>query len=463
MNKTITLQENYNMKKYILLLSSSALLSGCITSGSEFPKIKTPQFWKNQTNVEIPVIKTALLKNWWFKFEDPTLNKLVDLSLSDSPDRLIAKARIEEARGLRRSTRSSLFPQIGASASEGRQNNTGDGSDNYHDARFDASYEIDIFGKNRKASKAADAKLNALKAQYHDITLTLIAEVTRSYIDYRAFQKQTAIAEKNLDIQIKTLELIRQQRQFGEAPQLDVERAENLVNTTKASIPEFQRLANNAKLQLTVLTGKLPNTLSPIVEKKADIPIGSIKPVLAAPAQVLTSRPDILAANETLLENTALAESVTAELFPTFSVSGFFGIAENTLTSSTSIWNIAIGTAVSILDFGRIEGRIDAARARETQAFQSYRRTILAAVSEVETALTDTTHIDEQRNSLKKAYDNAEKALHLSEALYKEGQISFLDLLDAQRTVNDADTNLVDIESKYSKSLVRLYKSLGIY
>ncbi len=451
------------MKKYILLLSSSALLSGCVTSGSDFLNIKTPEFWGAEKEVTLPVVKVASLKNWWFKFEDPTLNKLVGLSLSDSPDRLIAQARVLEARGMRRYTRSSLFPQIGASASGGRQETTLSTANDYHDARFDASYEIDIFGKNRKNIAAADAQIDALEAQYHDVTLTLIAEVTRSYIDYREFQKHTLIAEKNLQIQEKSLDLIRQQRKFGEAPQLDVERAENLVNTTKSSIPEFQRLANNARLQLTVLTGKLPSEISPILDKSAQIPKGSAKPILTAPAQVLSLRPDIRAASANLSANTALAESVTAELFPTFSISGFFGVAESALTSSTSIWNVALSTAVSILDFGRIEGRIDAARAREVQAYQTYRRTILNAIREVEMALSDTAHIDEQRISLQKAYNNAEHALHLSETLYKEGEISFLDVLDAQRTVNEADTALVTIEARYAESLVRLYKSLGIY
>lgn len=450
--------------KHVITIASLLLLSGCFAGAQDFEEPTPPGRWltayNNPTGQDV---NPAALKNWWKGFNDNSLNTLIDLTLSDSPDRLIAQSRIEEARGLRRSTRSSLFPQIGATSSSGRADDGLNPSDNFYDAGFDASFEIDIFGKNRKALNAADAEIQALSAQYQDVTLTLIAETARSYVDFRAFQKQTAIAQKNLQIQEKTLELIRNQFEFGEAPQLDVERAENIVNTTKASIPEFRRLANNARLQLTVLTGKMPEALLPILKPQADIPSISAMPALASPADILTTRPDIQAASANLAANTALAESVTAELLPTFTLSGFFGIADDALVSSATIWDVAVGAAVSLIDFGRIEGRIDAARARESASYQAYRKTILEAVIEVETALSDVAQINRQRVSLKKAFENAEKAFQLSESLYREGEISFLDVLDAQRTVNEADSAVVTAEAAQAESIIRLYKSLGTY
>ncbi|MFK7839511.1 MAG: efflux transporter outer membrane subunit [Bdellovibrionales bacterium] len=451
------------MTKFGLLLLSSVMLSGCFTGSPNFPTLNMQKIWGSENNQTIEIVEHTALKKWWLGFNDPVLNTLIDYSMSDSPDRLIAAARISEARGVRRTARSNLLPQIGASLLGGRQDNGVIGADNYYDAAFDASFEIDVFGKNRKNLNAADAQIEALEAQYQDVTLTLVAEVTRSYIGYRAFQKQNIIAKKNLEIQEKTLDLIRQQFEFGEAPRLDVERSENLVNTTRSSIPEFKRLADNARLQLIVLTGQLPDTLLSILSETADIPGASVRTVLMTPADVLTIRPDIRAASANLEANTKLAESVTAELLPNFTISGFYGIAENALTNSTSVWNIALGAAVSLLDFGRIEGRIDAARAREVQAFQLYRKTILEAVSEVETALTDIAHINEQRVSLQKAYQNADQAFMLSESLYREGEISFLDVLDAQRTVNEADSALITAEAAQAESLVRLFKSLGVY
>lgn len=456
------------MKKHPLLFFIAFILSGCFTGPQNFPEIKFPGFWgkadeKNIKDQKIEMVDVKALRGWWKRFGDSALNQLIDLAMTDSPDRKIALARVFEARGLRRSVRSSLFPQIGLAADVGREEDVQGNVDNFYDAGFDASYELDIFGVNRKAVDAADAEIEALEAEYQDVTLTLMADIARSYITYRAAQKQSAIARRNLDIQEKTLELIRQQYEFGEAPQLDVERSENLVNTTRASIPEFERLADNARLQLTVLTGILPQELLPILSAPADIPGQSLSPVLMVPAEVIALRPDIRAASRTLAATTSLAESATAQLFPTFTLSGFFNITENALSSATSVWSVGIGAAVALLDFGRIEGQIDAARALEFQVFQAYRKTILEAVGELETALADYARINTQRVSLQKALANAQNAFTLSETLYREGEISFLDVLDAQRTVNEADSAVVAAEASQSESLVRLYKALGVY
>lgn len=259
------------------------------------------------------------------------------------------------------------------------------------------------------------------------------------------------------------MKLIREQRKFGESPQLDVERAENIVNTTRASISEFKRSAAHAGLQLSVLTGRLPEQLTSLLKETKQVPKANERHVLLEPAQALTLRPDIRAAHANLIANTSLAESTTAELFPTFTIGSFFGVAKNFFTSPTTLWNIMAGAAVSVLDFGRIEGRIDAAQAREIQAYQSYRKSILRAVTEVEVALSDLANIKQQLVSLQKAYKNADEALHLSQILYREGEISFLDVLDSQRTVNESESAVITAEATQAESLIRLYKALGVY
>lgn len=449
--------------KYLAAFSCLFVLSGCFATGKDYSEPAKPESWNAYQSSIIQKTEAQALKSWWERFDDPALNALITLTLNDSPDRRIAEARILEARGVRRTARSSLFPQINGVAEAGREDDGMNDSNNFYEAGFDASFEIDVFGANRNEASARAKQVQALEAEYHDVTLSLVAEVARVYINYRAFERQVDIAQKNLSIQTQTLDLIRNLRDLGEAPQLDVERAENLVNTTRSSIPEFQRLADNARLQLTVLTGNLPKAIHNIVDAPSDIPGAGVEPVLIAPAEILAIRPDIRAAAFNFAANTDLAESATAEIFPTFTVGGFFGIADNAVINSASIWNVVAGAAVALLDFGRIEGQIDAARAREAQAYEQYRRTVLGAVTDVETALTDYTRINEQRISLQKAFDNADRALQLSQALFREGEISFLDVLDAQRTVNEADSTLITAESAQAESLVRLYKSLGVY
>ena len=441
---------------------SILVITGCYATQGDLKEPDQPYSWSKENSAQATIVDANALKEWWLHFEDPTLNQLVQLSLIGSPDRRIAEAKINEARGIKRTNRSALFPQIDATARNGRED-TGNDTDDFYEAGFDASFELDVFGQNRKRVDAASAQLSASEEQYFDVTLTLVSEVARAYTEYREFQKQVKIAKKNLDIQVNTLKLIRDQESVGESPQLDVERAENLVNTTKASIPEFERSAENAKLRLSVLTGELPIILSTHLDENADIPGAGIKPVLLTPAQVLFLRPDVRAAAANLSASTALAEAETADIFPTFELGGFFGVADSAIISSATVWNIFIGGAVALLDFGRIEGRVDSARAREVQSYEIYRRTILEAVTEVEIALNDYAKINEQRISLHKAYDNADKALEFSRQLFTEGEVSFLDVLDSQRTVNEADSALVTAQAAQTESLIRLYKSLGVY
>ena len=450
--------------KHLALISSVFLLSGCFAGQLAMPEFKGPTLWQNAHAQDDLYKETQAenLQNWWHGFHDPALSALVNKALAENPDRLIAQARILEARGLRRTARSSFFPQIGASASGGREETSQSSVDDYYDARFDASYEIDLFGRVRNNASAALNALKAAEADYEYTGLSLVAEVTRTYIDMRANEKQVMIAEKNLEAQVKTLELIRKLKEFGENPQLDVERAENIVNTTKASIPEFQRVAENARLRLAVLTGSIPEGLMDLSDSPGKIPGSEVAPVLLAPAKILAIRPDIRAAFSNLEAQTDLAEVAEADIFPTLSLSGFYGVAESGFASTTQIWQIALGAAVAVLDFGRIEGQVDAARAREKQAYESYRKTVLEAVSDVETALNDYAHINEQTLLLFKAFENADAAFNLSLELFKEGEVSFLDVLDAQRTMNDAESALVTAEAARASALVRLYKSLGV-
>jgi len=453
------------MKKYLTLTVSLLTLNACVTDGMDFPQWSEPEHWTRTSGEENAIENVAphQLKSWWKRFDDPVLNRLVDLLREQNPDKEIAQARIQEARGLRRTTRSSLFPQIGLSGNTGRED-TGSATDNFYDAGFDMSFELDVFGVNRNNIDAADADIKALESEYHDVTLTLIAELVRTYVEMKEGEKQVLIAQENLDIQEKTLTLVKQQRDVGEAPQLDVERSETLVNTTRSSISRYQRLKDNAQLRLTTLTGEMPESVG-IVMADSDIILSSdhVLPALIAPATVLRNRPDIRAASYNLVAKTSLRESAIASLFPTFSLSGFYGVVDNSLVNSTNIWSMALGTAVSLIDFGRIEGQIDAARAREKQAFEQYRKIVLNAVVEVETALSDYMLLHEEQNALMKAYENANNALVLSQQLYKEGEISFIDVLDVQRTVNDSQSSLVTAEAQQIQSVIRLYKSLGVY
>lgn len=453
-----------------LMMCSVFTLTGCITDSKEYGAPDTPKFWQGKTEKaefynQFKDDKSAkTLEAWWTLFNDPVMDKLVKSALAMSPDRAIALAKVEEARGVARTSSSSLFPQIGASGNASRADKgVSVKPGEYYDAAFDASFELDIFGKNRNAAAAADKNVEASQAAFENVTLTLIADVAKSYIEYRFYERQVKIAQRNLESERKTSSLIKQQNEFGEATRLDVERAENQVNNTKASIPDLKRQSDNARLRLSILTGMLPEYVTEILKEEKAIPKADVLPVLVSPAQVLNARPDIKAARAVFASQTKTTAAETAALFPSITLSGLFGIQDSAFASSANVWSVALGAAVSLIDFGKIEGRIDAAKAREEQAYQSLRKTVLEAVADVEQSIVAYAHINEQRVALGQSLQNARKAQELSQQLYKEGEVSFLDALDAQRSVNTAELSASEAEYRQSIALVSLYKSLGVY
>ncbi len=452
------------MMKRILFLPVCLLLSGCFQTGlGDWQEPDQPSMWENLNDMSLSEGDVRDLEKWWTRFEDPALDALVAVALEESPDRKIAEARLLQARGLRRSQRSYLLPQVGASASGGWQDTGSAPKDDYYDAGFDASYEIDVFGKNRNDFSASSAAVRAAEAGYDIASVALVGEVVRGYIDFRAAQNQFRIARKNLKAQEKTLVLISDLYRLGSSPRLDVQRAANLVNTTRASLPEYQRQAENARLQLSILTGRLPGDIAKIVAPHAVIPDNDVQPVLYAPAAVLTMRPDVLQAQQNLIQKTHLSKSAFAMLFPTLTLEGFYGLRDGPLISSATVWDLAVGAAVNLLDFGRIEGQIDAAKASEQEAFAQYRKVVISAVVEVETALNDYGRYLQKYKALQDAHANAQSAFELSQTLFKEGEVSFLDVLDSQRSLNNAESSVVEAKASLAQSTVRLFKAMGVY
>ncbi|WP_084675862.1 efflux transporter outer membrane subunit [Candidatus Odyssella acanthamoebae] len=405
------------------------------------------------------------LKEWWKQFEDENLNWLIEQTLKESPDIHQAAARIDEARGLQKTAFGSLLPAISGSADVNRGKQlflkpiTGDS----YDASFDASYEFDLFGKNREAFKAAENELLATLQDYDWIKLSIIAEVIRTYISMRAAEKQIVLAQHNLEIQKDTLALVERQFKAGSASEFDVKRTALQVHQSTARIADYNRQKEVYMLSLLTLTGLTAELIKAHLTTCKEIPGIDLKAIADAPASVIARRPDITAANLRFIEATSLRQSQLAAFFPTLSLSSLFGLSQTVLVPSTTVWNIGGKTAVSLLDFGRIQGQIDAASAREVTAYEAWRKAILQGLQDVETALTNTARYEEQRHALNLAKINAAKAVSLSQTRYRQGDNSLLDVLDAQRHLIETDQALIEVENSYVIAIVALYKALGQY
>ena len=452
------------MKKRLLILTLLGL-AACKPAPLVEHAPSVPLQWSAIGANKLKPPDNQTLKEWWRQFNDPSLTWLIEQTLKNSPDINAAAARIQEARGLQTSSHAELLPKITgvANASRSRQLFYTPLTGNAYDASFDASYELDLFGRNRETARASDAALNAASREYDWVKLSMVAEVSRTYVLLRAAEKQIALAKTNLATEKNIYDLIRRQRQAGGASEFDVERISLQVNRSTAEIADYKRQRETYALSLMTLTGLTAPEINVHLPPSTRIPGLTLKPLTLAPATVLAHRPDIDAANARLAQATSLKNSQAADVFPTVSLSGLFGISKTLLVDTTHIWSIGANAGVTLLDFGRIRGQIDAASAREVQAYEDWRKSVLQAMQDVETSLTNAARIQEQRAALKQANDHAAASVNLARMRFKAGDESLLDVLDAQRVRIEADSALVNAEAAYSTALIALYKSLGQY
>ena len=247
----------------------------------------------------------------------------------------------------------------------------------------------------------------------------------------------------------------------GEVNRLDYERAKNLVNTTSALLPQYKRISNTARLQLAILTNQSPKKITELLLLSTTLPKINIVPILDQPAQIIERRPDIKTAKYFWQSKQYGRRSTEKLYWPSLSVGSFFGIADNSLVSSTDIWSLSLNSTLNLLNFGRIEAEIDQSKSEERQAFLEYKKSVITTVAEIEQALANYNQFSNQLVYNKKAYHHAKKSYQLSKNLYKQGEVSFLDLLEAQRTLNTSNLALISAKSDHTISSISLFKAFA--
>ena len=449
-------------------------LVGC-TVGPNYktPKTKMPESFANTQ----AVAGTEVVAKWWTTLQDPTLDSLIDRAVRSNLDLRFAQARIREARAQRGVVRSDLLPSVNASASYQRQRiseNTGTTQDStgtipvegdFYQAGFDASWEIDVFGGIRREVEAANADLAAEIENRRDVLVTLLAEVARNYVEMRSSQRQITIAEANLKAQQETLELTRVRFNAGLVSDLDVARAEALVQTTASQIPTLEISARQSIHLLGVLLGQEPNALVQELAPERAIPASPREVPIGLPSELLRRRPDIRRAERQIAAATARIGVATAELFPKFSLTGALGLGSskfsNLADSGSKFWSIVPGVSLPIFNFGRIRSNIAVQNAREEQAFVTYQQTVLTSLREVEDALVAFSEDQRRRQTLSSAVDANRRAVDLANQLYKQGLTDFLSVLQAQRDLFASEDALIQSDRSVTSDYVAIYKALG--
>jgi NodT family efflux transporter outer membrane factor (OMF) lipoprotein len=449
------------------------LLSGCFAVGPDYktPDRSAPADWSQSLlgGVTAAVPDAEALALWWSALGDPDLSNLIERATAGNLDLKTAQARVREARARRGIAQAGLFPTLDAGGSAtrtggGEQIGGGETRELYR-LGFDASWELDIFGRVRRSVEAAQGDLEASEADYHDVLVTLVAEVALNYVEARTLQAQLQVAEENLKSQQETLQLTQWRFEAGLVSRLDVEQARSNFESTRAQLPRLRSAIEEAKNRLAVLLGGFPGALEGQLAPRKPIPEAPIEVAIGVPAETLRRRPDVRRAERQLAAQTARVGVATADLYPTFSLPGSIGLealtTHNFFSTANRAWSIASRFSWPIFHGGAIRQNIEAQNALQEQALNQYEATVLTALEEVENALVAYGEEQNRRQALAEATDAAQLAAELARNQYASGLIDFQSVLDAERSLLTFQDQLAQSRGQVTSNLISLYKALG--
>lgn len=453
-----------------LLLFLMLALAGCMVG----PDYRKPQVeLMNKYRFDNETTQDIAGNMWWEQFRDPVMNDLIRVALDENKDIRVAAARIEEFQGRFGATRSALFPQLSGDGSAERLRSppftsgipSASGLDsvrNVYQIAINANWELDIWGRIRRLTEAARAQLFASEAGRRAIILTLVSTVASSYINLLILDRQLEIALATAASRSETVKVFELRYEGGMISQLELAQIQSQFEIAAAAIPPLEASIGQQENAISVLLGRNPGP----IQRGRELAQLQLPPVAAGlPAELLARRPDISEAEQNIVAANAQIGAARALYFPKISLTGMLGVA------STQLSNMFIGpahmaafgvlTSVPIFTAGGIAGQVKQAEARREQALFNYQQVILIALREVEDALIALQKKREQLAAVNRRVDASRTYLEMAQMRYEEGYISFIEVLDAQRTLFDADTTQAEVQGEVFNSLVNLYKALG--
>jgi len=457
-----------------LVLALPAWMAGCAV-GPDYrrPEPAADASFTGQALVE--AAPGAPRADWWRAFGDPLLDELVAEALLANRDIAAAEARLKEARAARREQTWDFLPTPTARASATSQRQSLGGTpggfpvqrdSDLYETGFDASWELDLFGRVRRGNQAARASLGAARAARDEVRLSVVAELARNYFELRGAQQQLAVAQRNAENQLHALELVRARLDAGRGNALDAARAEAQIETTLASAPPLEAAVARARHRIEVLAGQRPGLFTERLGTA--VPPPALPPAVALddPAAVLRRRPDLRVAERQLAATSARIGIATADLFPRITLNGSIGyqaLAADALDDAGNDFR-RFGPALTwaFLDIGRVRQRIRAAGARHEAAFAHYEQAVLLALEDVENALSTFGRERRRQEHLAAAARASVLAADLATQRFEGGIADFLTALDAYRTALEAEDRLAAGQTAAATALVALYKALGV-
>ncbi|HXW90715.1 MAG TPA: efflux transporter outer membrane subunit [Terriglobales bacterium] len=446
------------------------LLWGC-TLGPNYhrPAVQTPNSFRDLANNPQLQAQTASYADlpWWQVFQDPQLQQLIRTALQQNYDLQLATERINAARAELAVTRSSLFPQISGNA------NFGGGKENVEQSRYnfliltaDAAFQLDFFGRLRRANEAARAQMLATEEARHVVALTLVSDVASNYFTLLQLDLQLAITRETVTTQTDSVKLTQLRLDHGVATKLDVLQAQQVLDTANAQIPDLERQIAQEEDAISILLGNYPQGIArgiPLVEQTLppEVPAG-------VPSSIIERRPDIREAEQTLIAANADVGVAKAQFFPQISLTGGAGGSfgrssafSSLMKTQLGIWSYGAQVSQPIFTGGALKGNLHLAESQHQQVLIGYRESIQQAFGEVSDALIGYEKLRQVRTRQQDTVADLQETVRISTLRYTGGTTTYLEVLDGQRSLYGAELTLAAARGDEYRSLVQLYKALG--
>jgi len=457
------------MRRFVILSLIALAFGGCAVGPNYVrPTVDTPPSWRMTDAEAKDVADTA----WWGQFNDPVLDNLIGSALQENLDLQIASARVDEFAGRYGFVRADLFPQVGASAAAGRQRfteetgNTNPPGTNFtlnnYSATLNAGWELDVWGRIRRATEAARAELVGSEEGRRAVILSLVGSVAGSYVNLRDLDRQLEISKDTAKTRGDSLDIFKLRLEGGFSSEVEYVQVKSLYEEALAVIPAVEKAITLQENGLCFLLGRNPG---PIPRGKTIDQLTLPAIPAGLPSDLLARRPDILQAEQNLVAANARIGVAKAAYFPTISLTGFFGSASTDLstlfTGPAQVWSYSAPITMPIFTAGKIAGDVQAAEAIQRQALAGYRQSIQAGFREVDDSLADQARTREQLAAQGRQVEALQKYVELAQLRFDNGYTSYLEVLDAQRTLFNVQLSYTQNQGVLFQALINLYKAMG--
>jgi outer membrane protein, multidrug efflux system len=455
-----------------LVFAFVVFTSGCMV-GPDYqrPQIDTPQTWRVEDKNVQAVINTA----WWEQYNDPVLNELVQSGLQENKDIKIATARIEQFLGLYTTTRAALFPQVFAGTTAGRlrlseligptQFQTVPGGTTFNNFQIfiNATWEIDLWGKLRRATEAARANLLSTEEARKSVILTLLTSVANSYINLRDLDKQLEVTRQTTKSYEDIYNIFKLRYDYGYVSAMELNQAQEQYEQAAANIPFFEKAIAQQENSLSVLLGRNPGPI-PRGKTVDELPLPVVPEGL--PSEVLANRPDIRQAEQDLIAANANIGVAKALYFPSVSLTGLYGTASSDFSRLFSgpsrIWSVAAPITAPIFTAGAIAGQVQSAEGVQQETLFRYQQVIQTAFQEVNDSLVDQERTREQLAALTRRVEALREYVRLAWLRFDEGYSSYLEVTYSQNLLYNTELSRTVVQSTLLQAFANLYKAMGV-